>query len=118
MAAAEELEDYGLSTTVADARFAKPLDTELVEQLARNHEVLITVEEGSTGGFGAMVLHHLAASGVLDHGLKIRTLTMPDVYVDQMSPDRMVEDAGLDCRGIVQSVFGALGRIDAQPATA
>ncbi|MEP1206609.1 MAG: 1-deoxy-D-xylulose-5-phosphate synthase [Rhizobiaceae bacterium] len=118
MAAAEELEDYGLSTTVADARFAKPLDTELVEQLARNHEVLITVEEGSTGGFGALVLHHLAASGVLDHGLKIRTLTMPDAYVDQMSPDRMIEDAGLDCRGIVQSVFSALGRVDAQPASA
>ncbi|MEL7274050.1 MAG: 1-deoxy-D-xylulose-5-phosphate synthase, partial [Pseudomonadota bacterium] len=72
MAAAEELEDYGLSTTVADARFAKPLDTDLVERLAREHEVLITVEEGSTGGFGAMVLHHLAASGGLDHGLKIR----------------------------------------------
>ena len=118
MAAAEELEDFGLSTTVADARFAKPLDTDLVEQLARSHEVLITVEEGSTGGFGALVLHHLAASGVLDHGLKIRTLTMPDAYVDQMSPDRMIEDAGLDCRGIVQSVFSALGRVDAQPASA
>lgn len=118
MAAAEELEDYGLSTTVADARFAKPLDTDLVEQLARHHEVLITVEEGSTGGFGAMVLHHLAGSGLLDHGLKIRTLTMPDVYIDQMSPNRMIEDAGLDCRGIVQSVFSALGRVDAQPVTA
>jgi 1-deoxy-D-xylulose-5-phosphate synthase len=116
--AAEELEEYGLSTTVADARFAKPLDTELVEQLARNHEVLITVEEGSTGGFGAMVLHHLAASGSLDVGLKIRTLTMPDVYVDQMSPDNMIKFAGLDTKGIVQSVFAALGRAEAEPATA
>ena len=118
MQAAEELEEYGLSTTVADARFAKPLDTELVEQLARNHEVLITVEEGSTGGFGAMVLHHLAASGVLDVGLKIRTLTMPDVYVDQMSPANMIQYAGLDTKGIVQSVFSALDRRDAQPASA
>ncbi|NKB52919.1 MAG: 1-deoxy-D-xylulose-5-phosphate synthase [Rhizobiaceae bacterium] len=118
MAAAEELEDFGLSTTVADARFAKPLDTDLVEQLARHHEVLITVEEGSTGGFGALVLHHLAGNGLLDHGLKIRTLTMPDKFVDQMSPERMIEEAGLDCRGIVHSVFSALGRVDAQPATA
>ncbi|MEL7230130.1 MAG: 1-deoxy-D-xylulose-5-phosphate synthase [Pseudomonadota bacterium] len=118
MAAAEELEDYGLSTTVADARFAKPLDTDLVERLAREHEVLITVEEGSTGGFGAMVLHHLAASGGLDHGLKIRTLTMPDVYVDQMSPANMLKLAGLDKDGILQAVFGALGQIEAQPARA
>ncbi|MEM1318018.1 MAG: 1-deoxy-D-xylulose-5-phosphate synthase [Pseudomonadota bacterium] len=109
MAAAEELEDYGLSTTVADARFAKPLDTDLVERLAREHEVLITVEEGSTGGFGAMVLHHLAATGLLEHGLKIRTMTMPDIYVDQMSPARMVELAGLDRLGILKTVFEALG---------
>ncbi|MEN0040874.1 MAG: 1-deoxy-D-xylulose-5-phosphate synthase, partial [Pseudomonadota bacterium] len=109
MAAAEELEDYGLSTTIADARFAKPLDTDLVERLAREHEVLITVEEGSTGGFGAMVLHHLAATGLLEHGLKIRTMTMPDIYVDQMSPARMVELAGLDRAGILKTVFEALG---------
>ena len=118
MAAAEELEDYGLSTTVADARFAKPLDTELIEQLARHHELLVTIEEGSTGGFGAMVLHHLASAGVLDIGLKIRTMTMPDVYVDQMSPDRMIQTAGLDKFGIVQTVFGALGKVNAQPALA
>jgi 1-deoxy-D-xylulose-5-phosphate synthase len=118
MAAAEELEDYGLSTTVADARFAKPLDTDLIEQLARHHELLVTIEEGSTGGFGAMVLHHLASAGVLDTGLKIRTMTMPDVYVDQMSPDRMIQTAGLDKFGIVQTVFGALGKVNAQPALA
>ena len=118
LAAAEELEDYGLSTTVADARFAKPLDTNLVEQLARNHEVLVTVEEGTTGGFGAMVLHHLAATGLLDHGLKIRTMTMPDTYVDQMSPAAMIKFAGLDNAGIVKAVFEALGRAEAQPALA
>jgi len=118
LAAAEELEDYGLSTTVADARFAKPLDTQLIEQLARNHELLITIEEGSTGGFGAMVLHHLASTGLLDVGLKIRTLTMPDVYVDQMSPANMISYAGLDKSSIIKAVFDALGRVDAQPALA
>ena len=118
MAAAEELDDYGLSTTVADARFAKPLDTTLIENLACNHELLITVEEGSTGGFGAMVLHHLAATGLLDQGLKIRTLTMPDIYVDQMSPADMIKLAGLDKDGILQAVFSALGRVDDQSALA
>jgi len=118
MAAAEELEEYGLSATVADARFAKPLDTNLVEQLARNHELLITVEEGSSGGFGAIVLQHLASVGLLDSGLKIRTLTMPDTYLDQMGPKQMLEQAGLDKNGILQTVFGALGRIEAQPAIA
>lgn len=118
LAAAEELEDYGLSTTVADARFAKPLDTQLIQQLARHHELLITVEEGSTGGFGAMVLHQLAADGLLDIGLKVRTLTMPDVYVDQMSPAAMIQVAGLDKSGIIKAVFAALGRVDAQPALA
>ncbi len=118
LAAAEELEDYGLSTTVADARFAKPLDTSLIEQLALNHEVLITVEEGSTGGFGAMVLHHLAASGHLDRGVKIRTMTMPDVYLDQMSPENMIRTARLDKTGILETVFAALGGVEAQPALA
>ncbi|MEE9375628.1 MAG: 1-deoxy-D-xylulose-5-phosphate synthase [Rhizobiaceae bacterium] len=118
MAAAEELEEFGLSTTVADARFAKPLDTEMIERLARNHELLITVEEGSTGGFGAMVLHHLAATGLLDQGLKIRTLTMPDIYIDQMQPAAMLQQAGLDKDGILQTVFTALGRIEEKPARA
>ena len=110
LAAAHELKRYGLSTTVADARFAKPLDTQLIEQLARNHELLITVEEGSSGGFGAMVLQHLAAQGLLDQGLKVRTMHMPDIYVDQMSPERMLENAGLDQAGIVASVVRAIGR--------
>ncbi len=107
--AADELERYGLSTTVADARFAKPLDAELTEWLAREHELLITIEEGSRGGFGAIVLHHLAENGLLDCGLKIRTMTMPDVYVEQMQPSAMIERAGLDHTGIVSTVFSALG---------
>ena len=78
--AAQELAAYGLSTTVADARFAKPLDTALIKRLAREHEVLITIEEGAIGGFGSQVLHHLAMSGMLDHGLKIRTMVLPDRF--------------------------------------
>ncbi|MEM8749953.1 MAG: 1-deoxy-D-xylulose-5-phosphate synthase [Pseudomonadota bacterium] len=114
LAAAEELEEFGLSTTVADARFAKPLDTDLIKRLAQNHEVLITIEEGATGGFGAMVLHALSSHGLLDHGLKIRTMVMPDIYVDQMSPSAMLQLAGLDKAGIVKTVFAALGRADSQ----
>jgi 1-deoxy-D-xylulose-5-phosphate synthase len=109
LAAARDLEQFGLSTTVADARFAKPLDTDLIERLAKEHELLITIEEGSTGGFGAMVLHHLASAGGLDSGLKIRTMTMPDLYMDQMSPARMIETAGLDKAGIVATALSALG---------
>jgi 1-deoxy-D-xylulose-5-phosphate synthase len=107
--AAEELEAAGLSTTVADARFAKPLDTEMVERLARNHEVLITVEEGAVGGFASHVLHHLAHAGLLENGLKIRPLVLPDSFVDHGKPEKMYADAGLDSAGIVRAVFGALG---------
>ncbi len=110
LAAAQDLEQFGLSTTVADARFAKPLDTDLINRLAKEHEALITIEEGSTGGFGAMVLHHLAGEGLLDNGLKIRTMTMPDVYMDQMSPERMIQQAGLDKAGIVATTLSALGQ--------
>ena len=110
IAAADELDAHGLTTTVVDARFAKPIDTQLMGQLARNHEVLIVVEEGSTGGFGATVLHHLASQGYLDGGLTVRTLTMPDVYMDQMQPERMIERAGLDKSGIVSSVWAAIKR--------
>ena len=99
--AAELLGAKGLSTTVADARFAKPLDTELVDRLAREHEVLLTVEEGSEGGFGAFVLHHLARQGTLDQGLKVRTLTLPDRYQDHASPEDMYEEAGLTADRIV-----------------
>src|SRR5690606_27054086 len=107
--AAEELEAAGLSTTVADARFAKPLDEDLVSRLAREHEVLITVEEGAVGGFGSQVLHFLATRGLLDNGLKVRPLVMPDAYVDQAKPERMYANAGLDRAGIVSTVFAALG---------
>jgi 1-deoxy-D-xylulose-5-phosphate synthase len=110
--AAEELDAAGLSTTVADARFAKPLDEELILSLARNHEVLITVEEGAIGGFGSHVLHLLAHRGVLDHGLKVRPLVMPDVFMDQAKPERMYAKAGLDAAGIVRAVFEALGQAE------
>jgi len=108
--AAERLDGFGLPATVADARFAKPLDTGLIEQLARNHELLITVEEGSVGGFGSFVAQHLFNEGLLDNGLKYRSLFLPDRFMDQASPDRMYEMAGLDADGIVKAVFGALGR--------
>jgi 1-deoxy-D-xylulose-5-phosphate synthase len=110
LSAADELAGYGLSTTVADARFAKPLDMDLIRQLAKNHEVLITVEEGSSNGFGAQVLHALAGEGLLDRGLKVRTLTLPDVFIEQNKPQAMYAEAGLDARGIVTAVFAALGK--------
>ena len=108
--AAEELETYGLPATVADARFARPLDTRLIDRLARGHEVLITIEEGAGGGFGAQVLAHLAASGALDRGVRVRTLTLPDRFVEHGKPKFMYADAGLDSAGIVTAVFAALGR--------
>ena len=108
--AADELAAHGLSTTVADARFAKPLDTALLLRLAREHEVLITVEEGAIGGFGAHVLQTLAEHGLLDRGLKVRCMVLPDVFLDQDAPAAMYATAGLDARGIVSKVFEALGR--------
>jgi 1-deoxy-D-xylulose-5-phosphate synthase len=108
--AAEELATFGLSTTVADARFAKPLDTDLVLRLAREHEVLITIEEGSIGGFGAQVLQTLAEHGALDRGLKVRSMVLPDIFIDQDSPAAMYARAGLDTKGIVKKVFEALGK--------
>jgi 1-deoxy-D-xylulose-5-phosphate synthase len=108
--AADALSARGLSTTVADARFAKPLDEDLVLRLAREHEVLVTMEEGSIGGFGAHVLYLLADQGVLDHGVKIRSMVLPDVFIDQDSPAAMYRKAGLDATGIVAKVFDALGK--------
>jgi 1-deoxy-D-xylulose-5-phosphate synthase len=108
--AADELATFGLSTTVADARFAKPLDTDLVLRLAREHEVLITVEEGAIGGFAAHVMQALAENGVLDRGLKVRPMILPDVFIDQDSPAAMYREAGLDAKGIVAKVFEALGK--------
>ena len=108
--AADILEAQGLSTTIADARFAKPLDEDMISRLARDHEVLITIEEGARGGFGAFVLEMLASSGALDKGLKIRTLTLPDVFIDQDTPERMYEAAGLSAAHIANSALKALGR--------
>ena len=112
LAAADELSGFGLPTTVADARFAKPLDVDLIRDLAKNHEVLLTVEEGSTGGFGGHVLHQLAADGLIDGALKVRTLVLPDRYIDQGKPAAMYAAAGLDADGIVKAVFTALGKND------
>jgi 1-deoxy-D-xylulose-5-phosphate synthase len=108
--AADQLAAMGLSTTVADARFMKPLDRELIGRLAKEHEVLVTVEEGSIGGFGSHVLQHLAETGLLDRGLKVRTLAMPDVFIDHDAPARMYEKAGLAAPDIVRTALAALGR--------
>ena len=106
--AARELDQQGYSTTVADARFAKPLDHELLKRLATQHELLITVEEGAVGGFASHVLQALATQGLLDNGLKIRPLVLPDVYMEQASPEVMYKRAGLDASGIVASALLAL----------
>ena len=108
--AADELDAAGLSTTVADARFCKPLDEELVRRLVQGHEVLITLEEGSIGGFGAHVLQFLAQSGALDVGCKIRPMILPDIFIDQDSPKAMYDVAGLNAPDIVRTAFEALGR--------
>jgi 1-deoxy-D-xylulose-5-phosphate synthase len=108
--AADELATFGLSTTVADARFAKPLDVALLLRLAREHEVLLTIEEGAIGGFGAYVLQTLAEHGVLDRGLKVRSMVLPDIFIDQDSPNAMYAKAALDTKGIVAKAFEALGQ--------
>jgi len=108
--AADELGARGLSTTVADARFCKPLDTDLVRQLARHHEVVLTVEEGSIGGFGSHVLHFMAHDGLLDHGLKIRPLVLPDRFIDHEAPAKQYDEAGLNAAQIAAAALNALGR--------
>ena len=110
IAAAEELGAAGLSTTVADARFAKPLDEDLVRRLAGAHEVLVVIEEGSIGGFTTQVLHFLAREGLLENGLKVRPLGLPDIFMEHAKPEKMYADAGLDSAGIVRTVFAALGQ--------
>jgi 1-deoxy-D-xylulose-5-phosphate synthase len=107
--AADELAARGFPTTVADARFAKPIDTALVEQLARNHEVLITIEEASIGGFSAQVMQHLAWKGLLDSGLKIRPMVMPDRFIDHDSQAKQLAEAGLSARDIVAVALAAVG---------
>jgi len=108
--AAEDLAAHGLSTTVADARFAKPLDTDLVHRLAREHEVLVTVEEGSIGGFATQVMTDLAHAGLLDGGLRFRPMTLPDIFIDHDSPAKQYEQAGLTAPNISATVLCALGR--------
>jgi 1-deoxy-D-xylulose-5-phosphate synthase len=114
--AADKLAARGISATVADARFAKPLDVELILRLAREHEALITVEEGAMGGFGGFVLQALAEHGALDRGLKVRTLCLPDIFQDQDKPDVMYAEAGLDADGIVRGALSALGMDNASAA--
>src|SRR5215475_8095926 len=108
--AADQLAALGLRATVADARFAKPLDTDLIRRLVHNHEVLITIEEGSVGGFGSFVLQYLAGEALLDRGLKVRQMVLPDTFIDQDKPEKMYEEAGLDASGIVATVLATLGR--------
>jgi 1-deoxy-D-xylulose-5-phosphate synthase len=109
--AANQLAAFGLSTTVADARFMKPLDRDLVQNLARNHEVLVTVEEGSVGGFGSHVLHCLAESGLLDRGLKVRSLVLPDLFIEHGLPYQMYELAGLNASNIARTALAAFGDV-------
>ncbi len=113
--AAEKLAALGLPATVADARFAKPLDHDLIRQLARHHEVFITVEEGASGGFGSHVLEFLARDGLLDQGLKVRALVLPDVFMDHGKPEAMYEAAGLNASGIINAAVNALGLTKAVP---
>ena len=110
--AADVLGARGLSTTVADARFVKPLDTELVRRLAAEHEVFITVEEGAIGGFGAHVLQYLATAGLLDRGLKVRSMILPDHFIDHDKPQSQYDEAGLNAKHIVATALTALGQVD------
>ena len=107
----------GLSTTVADARLAKPLDEDMIARLAREHEVLITIEEGAVGGFGSHVLHFLAQSGHLDHGLRIRSMVLPDSFIQHDSPSKMYDEAGLNAPHIVAQALAALGMEEAMAVT-
>jgi 1-deoxy-D-xylulose-5-phosphate synthase len=106
--AAERLAEIGLSVTIADARFAKPLDCDLLHDLAATHDLLVTIEEGSSGGFGAAVLHELSDKGYLDGPLKIRTMRLPDSFIEQDTPQQMIREAGLDADAIVQTVLAAI----------
>jgi len=112
--AADDLVTYGISTTVADARFAKPLDRELLFRLAAEHEVLITIEEGSIGGFGSFVMQALSEDGVFDgvgsRGLKFRAMMLPDCFLDHEKPEKLYASARLDAKGIVAKALATLGR--------
>ena len=115
LTAADQQAAKGLSTTVADARFAKPLDSALIRRLAENHEILITVEEGSSGGFSSAVFEFLSEEGLLDGGLKARMLTLPDAFLDQGNPEAQLAGCGLDAAGIVRKVLALLPRHAANP---
>jgi 1-deoxy-D-xylulose-5-phosphate synthase len=117
MKAADELAARGLSTTLADARFAKPLDHDLIRRLANEHEVMITIEEGAAGGFAAHVMQFLATEGLLDSGLRLRPMVLPDVFIDQDTPESQYDQAGLNARHIVATALKALGR-DSEAAAA
>ena len=108
LSASEELKSYGLDLTIADARFSKPLDKNLVEELAKNHEYILTIEEGSIGGFGSHVLNHLSETGYLDGKLKVRSMHFPDIFIDQGTPSEMYEIAGLNSNKIVSKILGLL----------
>ncbi len=112
--AAELLEERGISVTVADARFAKPLDEALLTQLARHHEALLIVEEGAVGGFGSHVLQHLSGAGLLDGSLAVRSLVLPDLFLDHDKPEKMLAAAGLDAQGIQEAALALLGRLEAR----
>jgi 1-deoxy-D-xylulose-5-phosphate synthase len=114
--AADDLAMKGLSTTVADARFHKPLDTELVRRLAKEHEVLITIEEGSIGGFGSHVVHYLATIGALDAGLRIRPMCLPDKFQEHNKPQLQYDEAGLNASHVVATAISALGFVEAAEA--
>jgi 1-deoxy-D-xylulose-5-phosphate synthase len=115
MKAADQLETFGLSASVADARFMKPLDRDLIRRLARDHEVLMTVEEGSIGGFGSHVLHYLAEAGLLERGLRAHPMVLPDVFIDQGHSDQMYEFAGLNASSIAKAALAALGAANRRP---
>ena len=112
--AANELMSRGLSTTVVDARFAKPLDTELIDRLAKEHEILLTIEEGSSGGFGSLVLAHLAEAGALDHGLRVRSLNLPDRFLEHDKPESQYARAGLNAQAIVVKTLEMLPMVGDQ----
>ncbi|MGI9438113.1 MAG: transketolase C-terminal domain-containing protein, partial [Parvibaculales bacterium] len=112
--AADQLDAQGFRTSVVDARFMKPLDEALILRLAREHEVLLTLEEGAIGGFGSHVMHLLAENGALESGLKCRSLVLPDSYIDHDKPDAMYDLAGLNAAQIIETVRGLLGTDGAQ----
>jgi len=114
--AAEILAAEGVAVTIADARFAKPLDMDLITQLARHHSAIVTLEQGAMGGFGAQVLQALANSGGLDHGLRLRTLTLPDRFIDQASPAAMYQDAGLSAQAIAATLRALAPKAQARRA--